>query len=180
MIVGLIEWWIQYDFQCYSIGFYSILLYSIVVSLPCFIHFTSILFYVYSDLFLFNKSKSISWFNINHCIVLYCIVLSTDLTMDSQMWIIIQYQSIPTIPLCHFMIMIMIMIIRSKQFPINIEQILVQTYSNHHLYIIIIGRLDSSFVNVQYVIIGSLVIIIMMIENNDWLIETTIIIQYHC
>ena len=68
------------------------------------------------------------------------------------------------------MIMIMIMmIIRSKQFPINIEQILVQTYSNHHLYIIIIiiGRLDSSFVNVQYVIIGSLVIIIIMIENND-------------
>ena len=67
------------------------------------------------------------------------------------------------------MIMIMMMIIRNKQFPINIEQILVQTYSNHHLYIIIIiGRLDSSFVNVQYVIIGSLVIIIMMmIENND-------------
>ena len=69
--------------------------------------------------------------------------------------------------------MMIIMIIRSKQFPINIEQILVQTYSNHHLYIIIIiiiGRLDSSFVNVQYVIIGSLVIIMMimmMIENND-------------
>ena len=65
MIVGLIEWWIQYDFQCYSIGFYSILFYSILVSLPCFIHFTSIwfysiLFYVYSDRFLFNKSKSIS------------------------------------------------------------------------------------------------------------------------
>ena len=83
-------------------------------------------------------------------------------------------------PILLFMI---IMIIRSKQFPINIEQILVQTYSNHHLYIIIIiiGRLDSSFVNVQYVIIGSLVIMIMMmIENNDWLIETTIIIEYHC
>ena len=30
MIVGLIEWWIQYDFQCYSIGYYSILFYSIV------------------------------------------------------------------------------------------------------------------------------------------------------
>ena len=126
-------------------------------------------------------------------ILFYCIVLSTDLTMDSQMWIIIQYQSIPTIPLCHYQIqsyyswwLWLWMIIRSKQFPINIEQILVQTYSNHHLYIIIIiiGRLDSSFVNVQYVIIGSLVIItimmIMMIENNDWLIETTIIIQYHC
>ena len=77
-------------------------------------------------------------------------------------------------PILLFMIiMIMMMIIVSNQFPINIEQILVQTYSNHHLYIIIIiiiGRLDSSFVNVQYVIIGSLVIIIMMIimiENND-------------
>ena len=65
------------------------------------------------------------------------------------------------------LLFMMMMIIRNKQFPINIEQILVQTYSNHHLYIIIIiGRLDSSFVNVQYVIIGSLVIIIM-IENND-------------
>ena len=68
--------------------------------------------------------------------------------------------------------MIIILIIRSKQFSINIEQILVQTYSNHHLYIIIIiiGRLDSSFVNVQYVIIGSLVIMIIMmimIIRND-------------
>ena len=48
--------------------------------------------------------------------------------------------------------------------------------SNHHL--VIIGRLESlSFVNVQYVIVGSLVI---MIEMNGWLTETTILIQYHC
>ena len=44
-----------------------------------------------------------------------------------------------------------------------------------------IGRLESlSFVNVQYVIVGSLVITIMMIKMNGWLIETTILIQYHC
>ena len=44
-----------------------------------------------------------------------------------------------------------------------------------------IGRLESlSFVNVQYVIVGSLVITMMMIEMNDWSIETTILIQYHC
>ena len=42
-----------------------------------------------------------------------------------------------------------------------------------------IGRLrPSSFVNVLYVIVGSLVIT-MMIEMNGWLIETTILIQYH-
>ena len=52
--------------------------------------------------------------------------------------------------------------------------------SNHHL--VMIGRLESlSFVNVQYVIVGSLVIIMtMMIEMYGWLIETTILIQYHC
>ena len=45
-----------------------------------------------------------------------------------------------------------------------------------------IGRLEwLSFVNVQYVIVGSLVkIIIMMIEMTGWLIETTILIQHHC
>ena len=43
-----------------------------------------------------------------------------------------------------------------------------------------IGRLESlSFVNVQYVIDGSLVIT-MMIEMTGRLIETTILIQYHC
>ena len=120
-----------------------------------------------------------------YCIVLYCIIYRFNngftnvnnhpISIDSNHSIV---------SLSNPILLFMIMIIRSKQFPINIEQILVQTYSNHHLYIIIIiiiGRLDSSFVNVQYVIIGSLVIIIMiMIENNDWLIETTIIIQYHC
>ena len=51
--------------------------------------------------------------------------------------------------------------------------------SNHHL--IMIGRLESlPFVNVQYVIDGSLVIIIMMmIKMNGWSIETTILIQCH-
>ena len=45
-----------------------------------------------------------------------------------------------------------------------------------------IGRLESlSFVNVQYVIVGSLVItMMMMIEMNGWSIETTILIQNHC
>ena len=44
-----------------------------------------------------------------------------------------------------------------------------------------IGRLESlSFVNVQYVIDGSLVKTKMMIKMNGWLIETTILIQYHC
>ena len=44
-----------------------------------------------------------------------------------------------------------------------------------------IGRLESlSFVNVQYVIDGSLVITIIMIEMNGSTIETTILIQYHC
>ena len=45
-----------------------------------------------------------------------------------------------------------------------------------------IGRLESlSFVNVQYVIVGSLVItMMMMMKMNGWLIGTTILIQYHC
>ena len=38
------------------------------------------LFIVYSELFLFNEAKSISYFNLNDCIA-----LSTCLTMDSQM-----------------------------------------------------------------------------------------------
>ena len=52
--------------------------------------------------------------------------------------------------------------------------------SNHHLGMI--GRLESlPFVIVQYVIVGSLVIIMtMMIEMYGWLIETTILIQCHC
>ena len=53
-----------------------------------------------SDLFLFNKAKSISYFNINDCSV-----LSIYWSMDSQMGIIInKYQSIRTIPLCHYQI----------------------------------------------------------------------------
>ena len=52
--------------------------------------------------------------------------------------------------------------------------------SNHHL--VMIGRLESlPFVNVQYVIVGSLVItMMMMIKMNGWSIETTILIQYYC
>ena len=38
------------------------------------------LFIVYSELFLFNEAKSVSYFNLNDCIA-----LSTCLTMDSQM-----------------------------------------------------------------------------------------------
>ena len=60
MIVGLIEWWIQYDFQCYSIGFYSIIFYCSFISLLYTFHLYLIIYYVYSDRFLFNKSKSIS------------------------------------------------------------------------------------------------------------------------
>ena len=52
------------------------------------------------DPFLFNKAKSISYFSINDCIV-----LSIYWSMDSQMWIMIsKYQSIRTIPLCHYQI----------------------------------------------------------------------------
>ena len=40
----------------------------------------SSLFIVYSELFLFNEAKSMSYFNLNNCIA-----LSTCLTMDSQM-----------------------------------------------------------------------------------------------
>ena len=45
-----------------------------------------------------------------------------------------------------------------------------------------IGRLESlSFVNVQYVIDGSLEkTMMMMLEMTGWLIETTIPILYHC
>ena len=46
---------------------------------------------------------------------------------------------------------------------------------------VISGRLESlSFVNVQYVIVGSLVITMIMIEMIGWLTKTTILIQYHC
>lgn len=117
-----------------------------------------------------------------YCIVFYCFIYRFNngfTNVNNHPISIDSNHSIVSLsnPILLFMMMIIMMIILSKQFPINIEQILVQTYSNHHLYIIIIiiiiGRLDSSFVNVQYVIIGSLVImmIIMMIENNDWLID---------
>lgn len=66
-----------------------------------------------------------------------------------------------------------------QQLPIIIEQILVQTFSNYHL--VIIGRLESlSFVIVQYVIDRSLIVIIIMLEMNARLTETTILILYHC
>ena len=115
-----------------------------------------------------------------YSIVLYCIIYRFNngfTNVNNHPISIDSNHSIVSLanPILLLIMIMMIMIIRSNQFPINIEQILVQTYSNHHLYIIIIiiiiGRLDSSFVNVQYVIIGSLVIIIMMIENNDWLID---------
>ena len=52
-----------------------------------------------SDLFLFNEAKSKSHFSINDCTV-----LSIYWTLDSQTWIIIKYQSIQIIPLCHYQI----------------------------------------------------------------------------
>lgn len=63
MIDSWIDWMVNPIW--FPMLFNRILFYSILVSLPCFIHFTSIwfysiLFYVYSDRFLFNKSKSIS------------------------------------------------------------------------------------------------------------------------
>ena len=123
-----------------------------------------------SDLFLFNKAKSISYFNINDCIA-----LSIYWSMDSQMGIITyKYQSIRTSPLCHYQIQSSWLL---KQ-PVC-YQYWTNPSSNHHL--IMIGRLASlSFVNVQYVIDGSLVITMIMIEMNDWSIETTILIQYQC
>ena len=61
---------------------------------------SSPLSFLCSDLFLFYKAKSISYFSINDCIV-----LSIYWSMDSQMWIITnKYQSIRTIPLCHYQI----------------------------------------------------------------------------
>ena len=68
------------------------------------------------------------------------------------------------------------LIIRSNQFAINIEQILIQT---------IIGLVLSDWSHCHLwmfnVIYDSLEIVIMiMIEMNGWSIETTIIIQYHC
>ena len=63
-----------------------------------------------------------------------------------------------------------------QQLPIIIEQILVQTFSNYHL--VIIGRLESfSFMSVHYSL--WIIEIIIVIELNDRLIETTILIQYH-
>ena len=132
-------------------------------------HFSSILFGIFETVIYFY-SVSI--------IVLSCIIYRFNngfTNVNSHPISIDSIHSIVSLSNPILFFMIMMMIIRSKQFPINIEQILVQTYSNHHLYIIIyiIGRLDSSFVNVQYVIIGSLVIIIIMmmimiiIENND-------------
>ena len=55
---------------------------------------------------------------------------------------------------------LIVLIILSNQFPINTKQILVQTHSINHF---IIGRLESrSFVNIQYVIVVSYVIIIIL------------------
>ena len=163
MIAGLIEWRIQFDFHSKSIGFIHSSFISVIIQ------FSSI--FLCCNLFLFNKAKSISYFSINDYIV-----LSIYWTMDSQMWIIInKYQSIRTIPLCYYQSNLLDY---SKQ-PVC-YQYWTNPISNHHL--IMIGRLESlPFVIVQYVMVGSLVItMMMMIEMNGWLIETTILIQYHC
>ena len=93
-----------------------------------------------SDLFLFYKAKSISYFSINDCIV-----LSIYWSMDSQMWINInnKYQSIRTIPLCHYQIQ------SSWLFEVTSLLSLLNNPSSI-LYLVMIGRLQpSSFVNVQ-------------------------------
>ena len=61
---------------------------------------SSPLSFLCSDLFLFNEAKSTSYLSISDCIV-----LSIYWSMDSQMWIYTnKYQSIRTIPLCHYQI----------------------------------------------------------------------------
>ena len=68
------------------------------------------------------------------------------------------------------------LIIRSNQFAINIERILVQT-----IIWLVLSDWSHCHLWMFNVIVGSLVIIMtMMIEMNGWLIETTILIQYHC
>ena len=89
--------------------------------------------------------------------------------------IIIKYQSIRTIPLCHYQIQ------SSWLFEVtSLLSLLNNPNSNH--YLAIIGRLQSSsFVNAQQMIDGSLVIkSIVIFEMNGWLIETSILIQHHC
>ena len=92
------------------------------------------------------------------------------------MWAMIKYQSIRTILLCN---------IRSNLFHYSKQPVCYQYWtnprSNRHLVSIV--RLESlSFVNVQYVIVGSLVIIMTTWSKwmVDWLINTTILIQEHC
>ena len=165
LIVGLIEWSIQHDSN--PIQFYQIWSNSSLVAVI--IQLFS-LFIVYSELFLFNEAKSMSYFNLNDCIA-----LSTCLQWIPN-GIIIKYRSIRTIPLCHYQF-------HSSWLSeaISLLSILNNPRSNH--YLVMIGRLQpSSFVNVQYMIVGSLVIksIIIIFELNGWLIETTILIQYHC
>ena len=138
-------------------------------------------FFLCCNLFLFNKAKSISYFNINDCTV-----LSIYWTMDSQMEIITnnKYQSIRSILMCHYQIQSSCVTIKSNLLDYSKQPVCYQYWtnpsSNHPLGMI--GRLQSlSFVNVQYVIVGSLVITkTMMIKMNGWLIETTILIQYYC
>ena len=96
------DWWIDcwidwmanptwFPFQVIRILSILVSLLLLSISPPCFLC---------SDLLLFNEAKSISYFNINDCIV-----LSIYWTMDSQMWMIInKYQSIRTILICHYQI----------------------------------------------------------------------------
>ena len=96
------------------------------------------LFIVYSEFFLFNEAKSMSYFNLNDCIA-----LSTCLQ-----WIHKQNNHQISIHSNHSIVSLsnpIFLIIRSNLFAIIIEQ----SYSNH--YLVMIGRLQpSSFVNVQY------------------------------
>ena len=104
---------------------------------------------------------------------MYCIIYLFNNGLTNG--IIIKYLSIRTIPLCHYQIQ------SSWLFEATSFQSLLNNPRSNH-YLVMIGRLlSSSFVNVQYMIVGSLVIkSIVIFEVNGWLIETTILIQYHC
>ena len=99
------------------------------------------------------------------------------LSMDSQMWIIInKYQSIHSIPLCHYQIQSS----SSWLFEATVcNQYWTNPSSNHHL--VIVRRLVLlSFVNVLFVNVGSLVIIWLWWSKCmvDWYINPNTVSLY--
>ena len=99
------------------------------------------LFIVYSELFLFNEAKSMSYFNLNDCIALSTCLQGIHKWNNHQI----------SIHLNHSIVSLsnpIFLTVRSNQFAIIIEQILAPSYSNH--YLVIIGRLQSSsLMNIQ-------------------------------